>query len=57
MDILQATAEAHPDAPAIDDGQRMESYAELLDEVKDKARRLHEQGLAAGDRIGVLAHR
>ncbi|MBM7767996.1 Pls/PosA family non-ribosomal peptide synthetase [Glutamicibacter nicotianae] len=53
MDILQATAEAHPDAPAIDDGQRVESYAELLDEVKDKARRLHEQGLGAGDRIGV----
>ncbi|WP_236641208.1 hypothetical protein [Glutamicibacter sp. HZAU] len=47
MDILQATAKAHPGAPASDDGQRVESYAELLDEVKDKARRLHEQGLGA----------
>ncbi|MEG2578741.1 MAG: AMP-binding protein, partial [Glutamicibacter sp.] len=53
MDILQATAQAHPDAPAIDDGERVESYAELLEEVKNKARRLHAQGLGAGDRIGV----
>ncbi|KUM31416.1 amino acid adenylation protein [Arthrobacter sp. EpRS66] len=53
VDILQATAEAHPDAPAIDDGERTESYAELIEEVKAKARRLHEHGLGAGDRIGV----
>ncbi|WP_334123974.1 AMP-binding protein, partial [Glutamicibacter sp.] len=53
IDILQSTAQAHPDAPAIDDGERTESYAELLDEVKAKALRLHEQGLGAGDRIGV----
>lgn len=53
LDILQATARAYPDAPAIDDGERTESYAELIEEVKAKARRLHEQGLGAGDRIGV----
>lgn len=53
MDIVQATALAHPDAPAIDDGERIESYAELIEEVKAKALRLHEQGLGAGDRIGL----
>lgn len=53
IDILQVTATAHPDAPAIDDGERSESYADLIEEVKAKARALHEHGLGAGDRIGV----
>src|SRR5690606_39384550 len=29
VDILDATVAAHPDAPAIDDGERVLSYAEL----------------------------
>lgn len=53
IEILQATAQAHPDAPAIDDGSHIESYAELIEEVKTKALRLHQSGLGAGDRIGV----
>ncbi len=53
IEILKDTAQRHPDAPAIDDGQNIETYAELLDEVKTKARRLHEHGLGAADRIGV----
>lgn len=53
VDIVKATALQHPDAPAIDDGDSIETYAELVEEVKTKALRLHEHGLGAGDRIGV----
>ncbi|ASN51681.1 Pls/PosA family non-ribosomal peptide synthetase [Sinomonas sp. R1AF57] len=53
IDILIATAQAFPDAPAIDDGVRALSYAELLEEVRATGRTLHAAGLGAGDRVGV----
>ncbi|MBB5749282.1 Pls/PosA family non-ribosomal peptide synthetase [Micrococcus sp. TA1] len=53
VDVLVSTAEQHPEAPALDDGETVLSYAELLDEVKATGRALHEAGLGAGDRIGI----
>ena len=53
IDILKATAEAHPDAPAIDDGEQITSYAELIEQIKLRGRKLTGLGLGAGDRIGV----
>jgi non-ribosomal peptide synthetase-like protein len=53
VDVLRATAEAHPHAPAIDDGTTMLEYSELLDLVVAGARGLAEAGVGAGDRVGV----
>lgn len=53
FDILKATASAHPDAPAIDDGEGIVTYAELLEEVTTTAHWLHSRGLGRGDRIGI----
>ncbi|MGL3807985.1 Pls/PosA family non-ribosomal peptide synthetase [Paeniglutamicibacter sp. R2-26] len=53
MDILEASAAAHPDAPALDDGERPLTYAELLLAVGEAAHRLRAAGLGAGDRIGI----
>ncbi|KHL00569.1 amino acid adenylation protein [Sinomonas humi] len=53
VEILLATAEAFPEAPALDDGSRVLSYAELLVEVRALGRKLHAAGLGAGDRIGI----
>lgn len=53
VDILVATSEQHPEAPALDDGDTVLSYAELLEEVKATGRALHSAGLGAGDRIGI----
>jgi non-ribosomal peptide synthetase-like protein len=53
VDILAETAARYPDASALDDGRRSLSYAQLLAEVKGEARRLHQAGLGAGDKVGV----
>ena len=53
IDILRDTAARFPDASALDDGHRSLSYAQLLDEVRATARKLHLAGLGAGDKIGV----
>ncbi|MCW4465379.1 amino acid adenylation domain-containing protein [Glutamicibacter sp. MNS18] len=53
VELLQATAEAYPDAAAIDDGGRILGYAELVAEVKAYALQLHQAGLGAGDKVGV----
>ncbi|MGC5163711.1 Pls/PosA family non-ribosomal peptide synthetase [Rhodococcus sp. DT1] len=53
VDILRATAEAHPDAPAIDDGTGVIGYAELLEKVRVGAYALLDAGVGAGDRVGV----
>ncbi|HEY4615409.1 MAG TPA: Pls/PosA family non-ribosomal peptide synthetase [Citricoccus sp.] len=53
VEVLAATAERHPEAPALDDGDTVLSYAELLAEVASTGRALHEAGLGAGDRIGI----
>ncbi len=53
VDVLVATATHHPDAAAIDDGDRVLSYAELLAEVRRRAAALHRTGVRRGDRVGV----
>ncbi|MGO1184154.1 MAG: Pls/PosA family non-ribosomal peptide synthetase [Micrococcaceae bacterium] len=53
IDIVAATAALHPEAPALDDGDSVLSYAELLEEVKALGRDLHAAGIGAGDRVGV----
>ncbi|MGW0173434.1 Pls/PosA family non-ribosomal peptide synthetase [Rhodococcus sp. NPDC003322] len=53
VDILTATADAHPDAPAIDDGDSTLTYAELRDEVERGAQWLGDLGVGAGDRVGI----
>ncbi|MFL6114717.1 MAG: Pls/PosA family non-ribosomal peptide synthetase [Catenulispora sp.] len=53
IDILEATARAHPDATALDDGRRALDYTTLLVEVRAMAARLAEAGVGAGDRVGI----
>ncbi|WP_435278562.1 Pls/PosA family non-ribosomal peptide synthetase [Rhodococcus yananensis] len=53
IDVLHASAAAHPDAPAIDDGTIVLSYTELVDLVRSEAHALTEVGVCAGDRVGV----
>nr|WP_255805249.1 Pls/PosA family non-ribosomal peptide synthetase [Corynebacterium kalidii] len=53
VDILRATAEAYPEASAIDDGSGALSYAELLEAVEATAATLRSAGVRPGDRVGV----
>lgn len=53
VDILQETAQRHPDASALDDGRQSLSYAQLMAAVRSAGRELHLAGLGSGDRIGV----
>lgn len=52
VDIVLATAAAHPDAAAIDDGAIL-TYAELLEAVEEQAAELHAAGVGRGSRVGV----
>ncbi|WP_375003447.1 Pls/PosA family non-ribosomal peptide synthetase [Gordonia sp. PS3] len=52
-EILAATAERYPDAPAVDDGDRMVSYSELAVLVRRVARRLASIGIGRGHRVGI----
>ncbi|WP_240196872.1 non-ribosomal peptide synthetase, partial [Nonomuraea lactucae] len=53
VDILDATAAAHPDAPALDDGVTVLDYARLRKEVAHLADTLGEAGIGPGERVGV----
>lgn len=53
VDILTATALAHPEAPAIDDGHVVLSYLELVVEIEKTMARLATAGVRPGDRVGV----
>ena len=53
IDIVLEVAAAHPEAPAIDDGQRSLSYAELLTAMRDLGLELHAAGVGPGDAVGV----
>lgn len=53
IDILRATARKYPDAAALDDGDVVLTYADLIDEVEATAAWLGEQGIGAGDRVGI----
>jgi len=53
IDILYATAEKYPDAPAIDDGEVQLTYAELIADVQESVAWLSSRGIGRGDRIGI----
>jgi non-ribosomal peptide synthetase-like protein len=53
VDILRATADAHPDSPAIDNGREVLTYDELLDAAQEVASALRADGVCRGDRVGV----
>ncbi|MFZ2512223.1 MAG: amino acid adenylation domain-containing protein, partial [Gordonia sp. (in: high G+C Gram-positive bacteria)] len=53
IDVVLATAAAHPDAPAIDDGDAVLTYDELIAVVRRLAGRLDAIGIGRGDRLGI----
>jgi non-ribosomal peptide synthetase-like protein len=53
LDVLHATVGRYPDAPALDDGSAVLSYAELLERVDRVACALSGRGVRQGDRVGV----
>ncbi|WP_329142652.1 amino acid adenylation domain-containing protein [Streptomyces sp. NBC_01456] len=53
LGILDATATAYPEAPALDTGTEVISYRELCAETGRRARQLTDRGIGPGDRVGV----
>ncbi|MDP9167275.1 MAG: AMP-binding protein, partial [Actinomycetota bacterium] len=53
IDILHATAERYPDAPALDDGDVQLTYAELIADIEESVAWLAARGIGRGDRIGI----
>ena len=47
------TAARHPNAPAIDDGERALTYRQLTDELDALRVRLQDNGIGLGDRVGI----
>ena len=55
-DPLRAAAQDRPDAPALDDGERLWAYAELDAAVGRMARRLAPLGAGPGSTVALVAH-
>lgn len=53
VDILRATAAAHPGKSALDDGETALSYAELVQQAERIAAGLHDRGVRRGSRVGI----
>ena len=53
VDILRETVAANPDAPAVDNGVDVMTYAEFADAAEQFADALHEMGIGSGERIGI----
>ncbi|MGH9062149.1 MAG: AMP-binding protein, partial [Acidimicrobiales bacterium] len=53
MSVLGESVSRYPEAPALDDGEQLLSYAGLDREVRRRAAVLRDAGVRAGDRIGV----
>ncbi|MGW3193432.1 Pls/PosA family non-ribosomal peptide synthetase [Streptomyces sp. NPDC001118] len=51
--VLDATAAAFPEAPALDTGTEVLSYRELREETARRALELAGRGIGPGDRVGV----
>ena len=52
--ILQATAEARPDHPAIRFGERVVDYAELDRQARGVATALRERGIVPGEKVAIF---
>lgn len=52
-DVVAETAQAHPDALALDNGSEQLTYGELVDAAQAFADRLAEAGVGRGDRVGI----
>ncbi|MCK7621691.1 amino acid adenylation domain-containing protein [Streptomyces sp. RS10V-4] len=53
LDVLDATAAAHPQAIALDTGTEALTYRDLCTETERRARQLRDRGIGPGDRVGV----
>ncbi|KAB1503072.1 amino acid adenylation domain-containing protein [Corynebacterium sp. 320] len=53
VDIFRATADTYPDAAALDDGNGVLTYSELLRDVHALSSKLASQGIRRGDRVGI----
>ncbi|WP_246213701.1 Pls/PosA family non-ribosomal peptide synthetase [Kitasatospora viridis] len=53
VDVLAASAAAHPHEPALDDGRTRLSYQQLTTEVAALRHRLAAFGVGRGDRVGI----
>lgn len=53
LDVLDRTVASHPDAPAVDDGHTVLTYADLAAAVRAGAAGLAARGVGSGDRVGV----
>ncbi|OBY29062.1 AMP-binding protein, partial [Mycolicibacter kumamotonensis] len=53
IDVLQSTAARHPEAAAIDDGEVVLTYGELIADIEESVAWLGARGLGRGDRIGI----
>ncbi len=55
VDIVLATAAAHPDAPAVDDTSTVLTYGDLTAAARRLATQLHRVGVRRGGTVGVRA--
>lgn len=53
VDIILATASRYPNKPALDDGTKTLTYAELVKRAGQVAAGLRDSGVQAGDRVGI----
>ncbi|OAE03679.1 amino acid adenylation protein [Arthrobacter sp. OY3WO11] len=53
VQVFEEAARQFPDASALDDGRASLSYADLHAAAKAYARRLHRNGIGAGDKVGI----
>jgi non-ribosomal peptide synthetase-like protein len=53
VEVLASTAAAHPDADALDDGEQVMTYVQLLGAIERVAAGLAAHGVGRGDRVGV----
>ncbi len=53
VDILDETARRHPEEPALDDGDVVVTYRDLVARAWEVAGLLHDAGVGAGDRVGI----
>nr|UDM84273.1 NRPS [Paracoccus alcaliphilus] len=55
--LIQTAAGRNPTAPALDDGQQVVTFTDLIRRVEDCASGLLEHGVRPGSRVGVMRHR